>query len=245
MAVKSILYNSHTLQVSYEILNPQGKLDIIILHGWGSNKEIMKNSFGKYMDSFRHIYIDLPGFGKSTCNISLDTYDYARIVELLMAQISAKKDIVLGHSFGGKVGVLLKSDVLILVGSAGIKLPKPLKIKAKIAFFKVAKVFGIEKLRSAFMAEDAKTLSKPMYETFKTVVNENFEKEFKKYKGSALVCCGHEDTATPVVTAERIFDAIENSQLLEYEGDHFFFTKHAESISQEIEATVLKTLEHN
>ena len=43
MAVKSIQHMQHTFDISYEILNPSAKIDLIILHGWGSNKNIMKN----------------------------------------------------------------------------------------------------------------------------------------------------------------------------------------------------------
>ena len=187
MAVKSIQYNQHTLDISYEILNPQASVDLIILHGWGSNKNLMKKSFSPYMDSFRHIYIDLPGFGSSTCNLTLTTKDYARIIELFMIHINASKDIILGHSFGGKVATLLEPKVLVLVSSAGIYVPKPLSIKLKIMVFKLFKLLGLSKLRSLFVADDAKSLSEPMYQTFKNVVNEDFSDEFSSYGGTALL----------------------------------------------------------
>lgn len=242
MAIKSIQYKQHTFDISYEILNPQAKVDIIILHGWGSNKALMKKVFEHDMQAFRHIYIDLPGFGKSTCSTPLTTPDVARIVELLMIHMNASKDIILGHSFGGKVALLLEPKVLVLVASAGIYIAKPLKIQLKIALFKILKVFGFAKLRSFFVAEDAKELSKPMYETFKTVVNEDFTDEFSHYEGSALLCWGKEDTATPLSSAEKIHSLIKDSQLDVYDGDHYFFMEHAADISKKIEATFLNTL---
>ena len=159
MAIKSVQHNQHTFDISYEIINPDAQVDLIILHGWGSNKNLMKQTFSPFMDSFRHIYIDLPGFGNSTCSTSLKTSDVARIVELFMIHINASKDIILGHSFGGKVALLLDPKVLVLVASAGIYITKPLKVQAKIAIFKVLKVFGFAKLRSLFVADDAKALS--------------------------------------------------------------------------------------
>lgn len=244
MAVKSIQYNQHTLDVSYEIINPDAQVDIIILHGWGSNKNLMKKSFASHMDSFRHIYIDLPGFGGSTCNVALKTKDYARIVELLMIHISASKDIVLGHSFGGKVAVLLEPKVLVLVSSAGIYIPKSFKVKAKIALYKALKVFGLTRFRSIFVADDAKHLSEPMYQTFKNVVDEDFSIEFTNYYGKALLCWGRDDSATPLTSATVIDDLIEDSTLKVYDGDHYFFMKQAEEVSREIESIFLKTLEH-
>ncbi len=245
MAIKSIQFNQHTLDISYEILNPNAKVDLIILHGWGSNKGLMKKTFSSYMDSFRHIYIDLPGFGNSTCNLTLSTADYARVVELLMIHLNAQKSIIAGHSFGGKVALLLEPQVLVLLSSAGIYVSKPFKIQAKIALFKVLKLLGFTKLRKLFVADDAKELSEPMYQTFKNVVNEDFSTEFSDYKGKALLCWGIDDTATPLSSGEKINSLIEDSRFMPYSGDHFFFMNHAEDISKNIEKTFLKTLEHN
>lgn len=243
MAVKSIQYNHNTLDISYEIVNPQAKVDLIVLHGWGSNKNLMKQTFSAYMTSFRHIYIDLPGFGKSTCNSALKTTDYARIVELLMIHLNASKDIILGHSFGGKVALLLEPKVLVLVASAGIFIPKALKIRLKIELFKVMKLFGLSKFRELFVAQDAKQLSEHMYQTFKNVVDEDFSDEFAEFSGKALLCWGKEDTATPLSSAKKIDSLIKDSTLKVYEGDHYFFMKNGEDISKQIEEAFLKTLE--
>lgn len=242
MAVKQIRYNQKILDISYEIINPTATVDLILLHGWGSNKNLMKQSFGAHMKGFRHIYIDLPGFGKSTCCMALKTSDVARIVELLMIYINASKDIILGHSFGGKVALLLEPKVLVLVGSAGIYIEKPLKIKFKIMLFKMLKIFGFAKLRTMFVSDDAKTLSEPMYQTFKNVVNEDFTYEFEHYKSKALLCWGEDDTATPLSSGEKIHSLIEDSKLTVYDGDHYFFMKHAKAISKDVEETFLSTL---
>jgi pimeloyl-ACP methyl ester carboxylesterase len=242
MAVKSIQYKQHTFDISYEIINPQAKVDIIILHGWGSNKNLMKQTFSPYMDTFRHIYIDLPGFGNSTCSSALTTADAARIVELFMIHINAKKDIILGHSFGGKVALLLEPQVLVLIASAGIYTPKSFKVQVKIALFKTLKIFGFSKLRSLFVADDAKQLSEYMYQTFKNVVNEDFSDEFSKYEGKAILFWAKEDTATPLSSGEKIHELIKDSKLEVYEGDHYFFMKTAQDISKKIESCLLETL---
>ena len=235
MAVKRIVYNKCTYSISYEIVNPSASHDLIILHGWGSNKEIMKQAFGKFSKDFRHIYIDLPGFGASTNDTELNTQEYAHIIDAFIENLGAKKDVILGHSFGGKVATLLNPKLLVLVASAGILLPKPLSIKLKIAMFKLFKPFGITKLRKLFVAQDAQELSHAMYETFKTVVNEDFSPQFKAYQGKAFLCYGTEDTATPVLAGEQIDNLISNSLLNIYSGDHFFFMKEASNIAKEID----------
>jgi len=242
MAVRSIQYNQHTFDISYEIVNPEAKVDLIVLHGWGSNKNLMKQTFAPYMKGFRHIYIDLPGFGNSTCCCSMTTTDVARMVELFMIHINASKDIIVGHSFGGKVALVLEPKVLVLIGSAGIYIPKSFKVRIKIALFKTLKVFGFTKLRSLFVADDAKELNEYMYQTFKNVVNEDFSDEFAMYDGKALLCWGKDDTATPLSSGEKIHTLVKDSKLEVYDGDHYFFMKHGEDISQKIEATFLETL---
>lgn len=244
MAVKSVQYKQHTFSISYEILNPSAHYDIIFLHGWGSHKNLMKHAFSAHLKQFRHIYIDMPGFGNSTCNMPLSTEDYATILESFISMIEADKMIILGHSFGGKVATLLNPEFLVLVASAGILVPKPFKIRAKIALFKLLKFTGLTGLRRLFIAPDAQGLSQPMYETFKSVVNEDFSDKFRAYKGKALLCFGHQDTATPMWTAYKIAELISGSQVVEFDGDHYFFLEQSGSVAKEIEKIVLKSLEH-
>ena len=242
MAVKSIRYLGESFNISYEIINPQAKVDMTILHGWGSSKEIMKGTFGSQMQEFRHIYIDLPGFGKSTAPIALTTKDVAKVVELFMISINAKRDIILGHSFGGKVALLLHPTLLVLVASAGIYIPKSLNVRLKIATTKLLNFCGLSRFRSLFVAEDAKKLTPQMYETFKNVVNEDFSEEFRAFQGKALICFAKEDTATPLSSGEKIAGLIEESQLEVYEGDHFFFIKNGQDIAKKSEEIFLATL---
>jgi len=235
MALKSVVYKNSTFEISYEILNAGAELDFVLLHGWGSNKELMRGSFAPYMKKFRHIYIDMPGFGKSSCDIVLTTADYAQIMELFLAEIKVSKDIILGHSFGGKVATLLKPKLLVLVGSAGIFVKKSLKIRTKIALFKTLKVFGLAKFRSLFVAEDAKALSEEMYETFKNVVDEDFSEKFKSFDSKALLFWGRDDTATPLSSAESIASLMSDATLEVYDGDHYFFMKNSADIAKKIE----------
>ena len=47
-------------------------------------------------------------------------------------------------------------------------------------------------------------MSHEMYETFKNVVDEDFEDSFSASKSKALCFWGKEDTATPLYTGEKI-----------------------------------------
>ena len=234
MALKEISYKEKTFNLSYEILNPTQEIVLLVLHGWGSNKEIMKQAFGKTLTEYKHLYLDLPGFGHSSNEIILTTQDYVAIVKLFLEALDVKPMIAMGHSFGGKVSTLLKPPCLVLLSSSGILVEKPLSVKLKIALVKLLKPLGLAKIRSWFVAPDAKGMNHAMYETFKNVVNEYFEDNFAKSKSRVLCFWGKADTATPLFTGEKIASLIEDSHFYPLDGDHFFFLYHTAFISQTI-----------
>ena len=234
MASKEITYKEQTFQLSYELVNPAKSEVLLVLHGWGSNKEIMKQAFGKLLPDYKHIYLDMPGFGKSSNEMILTTEDYAEIVQLFLDTLKVKAKIAMGHSFGGKVATLLHTPCLVLLSSAGIVTEKPWSVKVKIATFKLLKPLGFTKIRQLFVAPDAQGMSHEMYETFKNVVDEDFEETFSASNSKALCFWGKEDTATPLYTGEKIAGLIADSQFYPLEGDHFFFLKHAAFIAQTI-----------
>jgi pimeloyl-ACP methyl ester carboxylesterase len=105
-------------------------------------------------------------------------------------------------------------------------------------FFKIFKNIGLAKFRSLFVAEDAKTLSHEMYETFKNVVDEDFSEFFAQRKNKALLFWGRDDSATPLSSAKAINLLLQNSTLKTYDGDHYFFMKNAKDIAEEIESSL-------
>jgi len=234
MASKEIHYKEQPFQLSYELVNPTQESILLVLHGWGSNKEIMKQAFAKTLPEYKHIYLDMPGFGKSTNEMILGTKDYAHIVKLFLDELGVVPTIAMGHSFGGKVSTLLNTPCLVLLSSAGVVTEKPWSVKIKIATFKLLKPLGMKKIRELFVAPDAQGMSHEMYETFKNVVDEDFEASFVKSKSKALCFWGKEDTATPLYTGEKIAGLIENSEFYPLDGDHFFFLTHKDFIAKTI-----------
>ena len=239
MAVRKVKIDSMDFDISYEIFNKDKNIDLIILHGWGSNKEVMKSAFLKFMPNFRHIYIDMPGFGKSSNDYSLTTNLYFNIIDRFLKDLGAKKDIVIGHSFGGKVALLLRPKLLVLLSSAGIVAKKPFKVRAKIALFKALKPLFGDRFYKLFATKDVEGMSKNMYETLKNVVDEDFSSIFKSYDKESLIFWGREDKTTPLESGKKIASLMKGSLFFEMEGDHYFFLKNAKEISKKIEEKVL------
>lgn len=232
MAIKNINLNNQNFEINYEILNPQQKETIVFLHGWGSNKEVMKTAFGDVLSNFKHIYIDMPGFGKSTNNYALTTKNYKDIMEIFLASLSFQTNdlIIAGHSFGGKVATLLNPKHLVLISTAGILEEKTTKVKAKIKLTKLANKIGLSFFSKLFRSKDVHLMSENMYSTFKNVVDENFIKEFQRYSGIATILWGKNDTATSLESGKYIHKLIKNSKFYDFDGDHYFFLKYGKDI---------------
>ncbi len=221
MALRKIKVDGKEFEIHYDILNPAKSKNIIFLHGWGSNKEIMK-VFSENFNDYRHIYIDMPGFGKSPNPYVLTTKDYAKIIDTFLNELDVSKDIIIGHSFGGKVSTLLKPELLVLLASAGIVMPKPLRVRIKIKTYKLLKNLGLSKFRKFFVSDDAKGMSENMYETFKRVVDEDFSDVFANYKGKVLIFGGDEDTAVPPEAVKKQGELLK-SKVIMLSGNHYFF----------------------
>lgn len=236
MAVKEVKYGGKIYRISYETINPANKDVALFLHGWGANKEIMKKAFGVYFKDFRHVYVDMPGFGASSMHGALATKDYAKIMKSFLDELGANPKIIFGHSFGGKVATLLNPQYLALLSSAGIVAKKPLWVRFKIALFKFLKLFGLGFLYKFFATKDVKGMSKTMYETLKNVVDEDFSSKFADFGGKAFIFWGEEDKATPLKSGERVSRLIKNSEFHALKGDHFFFLLHARYIDGVVNA---------
>ena len=236
MAIKQIVKNNQTFEISYEILNHTKKDIIIFLHGWASNKEIMIQAFGTYLKEYKHIYIDMPGFGKSRNNYILNTVDYSDIIKsfLQSLKIDPLNSTIVGHSFGGKVATLLKPKKLVLLSSSGIIEQKSSKTLLTIRMAKIFNKCGLSKVTKLLRSKDVNMMSEAMYETFKNVVDEDFSSQFAKYDGEALLFWGEKDTATILSSGQKIDKLIKNSKFTSYDGDHYFFLKYADDICNKI-----------
>jgi pimeloyl-ACP methyl ester carboxylesterase len=145
-------------------------------------------------------------------------------VDAFLNELKVKKEVIVGHSFGGKVATLLNPNLLVLLSSAGIVMPKPLSIRMKIKLFKLLKKLGLSRFREFFVSKDARGVSENMYETFKNVVDEDFGEVFKNYKGRVLIFGGNKDTAVPPEAVKKQSELFK-SKFIMLNGDHYFFFK--------------------
>ncbi|MGV3345251.1 pimeloyl-ACP methyl ester esterase BioH [Enterobacteriaceae bacterium LUAb1] len=79
----------------------EGKLDLVLLHGWGLNAEVWGDIVSRLNAHFRLHLVDLPGYGRSKGYPALPL---AEIADVLHAQ-APQRAIWLGWSLGGLVAM--------------------------------------------------------------------------------------------------------------------------------------------
>ena len=214
--------------------------DVLLLHGWGCSLEIWKTLQGQLEQKYRVTSIDFPGFGKSDEPKTVwGVEEYTQCTEKLIEALNLKDPVLIGHSFGGRVSILLASrnaniKKIILTDSAGVK-PQNTKISVSRVFSKMkklsSKIIGenlTEKLVKPFAnslaSEDYKNASGMMKEILKKVVDEDLQHVMPNIKAYTLLIWGEKDTATPVSDAQIMAKLIPDSGLVVFPGcTHYSF----------------------
>lgn len=194
----------------------KGKTNIIILPGWGDTRYTFNKIIDVLKDFFTIYILDYPGFGKSSFpKRDLSIYDYALLIKDFIKINGIDNPILIGHSFGGRIGILLAGlyriniKKMILIDAAGIKRKKKLKVKLKQTVYKFLKKIGYilpkrikakyqNKLIKIFGSTDFKNLDENIRKTFIKVINEDLSKYLTNITTSTLLIWGENDLDTPL-----------------------------------------------
>lgn len=230
----------------------ENKTPLLILHGWGSNKQVMM-PLAKQLADIRDCYVlDLPGFGNSSVppeawNID----DYADLVQQFTQDLEIKPADLLAHSFGGRIALKLcdRPDAkqlinkVLITGGAGMKprrdfsyyLKKYTAKSLKVPFYILPSNLrekALEKLRQtslwkALGSSDYSKLSGVMRETFVQTVTEYLEPCLPDIPHEVLLLWGENDDAAPLYQAERMEKGIENAALvvIDHAGHYAFLDR--------------------
>ncbi|HSH36039.1 alpha/beta hydrolase [Schnuerera sp.] len=227
--------NIENIKINY-ICEGKGK-DVLVLHGWGANINTVLSIVNLLKPHFKVYALDLPGFGESQApNKAFDSQDYTRIVKKFLDKMKIEKIILIGHSFGGKLSILLGSkypdnvEKIVLINSAGL-IPKrgfkyylkvysfkTLRFLYKIIFFWVNEEKKMGKIYKKFGSTDYKEADGIMRKTLVKVVNEDLHPILKRIQSPTLLIWGDKDTATPLYMGKTMEKEIPDSGLVVLEG---------------------------
>ena len=219
-----MIKNIKNIDINYiQYGNPKGK-NIVLLHGWGQNIEMMK-PIGDNLEDFHITILDFPGFGESSePEHALTIYDYTDILEELLNELNIKNPIVMGHSFGGRVAIVYASrnkvEKLVLFGAPCVREER--KSVKETVLKGLKKLPGMnslgEYMKKFIGSEDYRNASPVMRETLVNTVNEDLSDCAKKIETPTLLIWGTNDQAAPIEDAKKLETLLVDGALIELPG---------------------------
>lgn len=209
-----------------------GDICAMFLHGWGQNSASLKNIYDNVRLSV--IAVDIAESVPST----YDIYSYALDIFELISKLNYKKYILVGHSFGGRLAIILSAlcDIniskIILIDSAGIIPRRTLRYRLNVTFYKVLKALHIT---ANLGSSDYRNLSPDTKKVFVRIVNEDLRYLLPKIENKTTIFWGKDDIDTPIYMAKIFKNDIRHSKLVTFSGGHFAYNLHSHMIAKTIE----------
>jgi pimeloyl-ACP methyl ester carboxylesterase len=188
--------------------------DVVGLHGWARTREDLTG----LLAGFNAVVFDLPGFGASPPPPEAwDSAAYATLVAGAMATLG-RPQVVLGHSFGGRIAVRLAAGWPELVSGlvlSGVPLFQQ-KSTPKLSYRMARWGHGhglipdsrMEKMRQRHGSRDYRQTSGVMRGTFVRLVNESYTEDLGRITCPVELVWGQNDTEAPPYNAERAAAAL-------------------------------------
>lgn len=211
--------------------------DIVLLHGWGQNIEMMKPLGDNLSSDHRITIIDLPGFGLSAEPDSvLSVFDYADVVYELLNDLKIDNPIIMGHSFGGRIAIVYASkykvNKLVLFGSPCVRHEYK---SFKQSFYKKLKKVKLFKplvnvMKKYVGSDDYKNASPMMRDILVKTINQDLSEYARKIKCSTLLIWGDNDEAVPVNEAKELDSLLVDSALIILPGTHYCYLENLNQV---------------
>lgn len=193
---------------------------LVFLHGWGGDLRSFAGAYSAACDwGVNAVNIAFP----KTVPADWGIYDYAAFTERVLQRLNVADPILIGHSFGGRVAVILaaqdKCKKLVLTDSAGLKPRFDIRKKYKIAKYRYRVKHG--KPLDGMGSIDYNNTEASMRGVFVRIVNSHLDKLLPFIKCRTLIVWGKDDKDTPPYMARRFKRGIADSTLVFVDGGHY------------------------
>lgn len=230
---------------------------IIMLHGWGASAELVLPLAKRLIPRgyVAHV-LDLPGHGDSPEPPNAwSVMEYTQLVVAYMKHQNIARAHLFGHSFGGRISIVLGAtypqlvDKIVLCDAAGIRPKTPLAKKMRLSAYKSLrdglKLVGLRGLsdqlrgwyNKKYGSADFLATSGIMRDTFLRVVNEDLSDYAKKISAPTLLIWGEKDQDTPLWQAKTLEKLIPDAGLVVYpNAGHYSYLEFPDQTAQAMHA---------
>jgi pimeloyl-ACP methyl ester carboxylesterase len=219
------------LEVAYRASGSAGSAfpPVLMLHGWGASLEAVQGIQSGLEGAFYVVALDLPGFGQSEPPPSVwGSPEYAALVREVVERLGLGRVHLIGHSFGGKVGIYLAArwpelvERLVLVNSAGIRPRRTARYYVKVGAYKAARRLArstplAEPLLARFGSTDYRQAGR-MRPILVRVVNEDIRPLLPRVQAPTLLVWGERDDETPLAGGQLMERLMPDAGLVVFPG---------------------------
>lgn len=216
---------------------------VLLLHGWGTSSELFVPILDRLQAGRRLIVPDLPGFGETPPPAEpWSVHEYAAWVIALLDRLGVSRCDVIGHSNGGRIGIVLAADQparvrrLVLTASSGIRPRHGLRYRYRVASYKALRRAqqatalpravreAAQRRADRRGSDDFRAASGTMRATLVRLVNEDLTTMLPRVAAPTLLIWGDGDDATPLHDAKVMERLIPDAGLVVFEGaGHFAY----------------------
>ena len=237
------------IRLSFNKKGKKGR-SVLLMHGWGQNKEMM-DFIAEHLSAHFTVYnFDLPGFGESDePNDAWGSFEYAEFIHKFCEKKKIEDPIIIAHSFGCRIALQYayryKVHKMCLTGAAGVRDSRGINYYFKVYSYKAGKKImslkPLEKYKEKFMknagSDDYRNTSGVMRSTFVKIVNEDLKPLLNEIDTETLLVFGENDEATPVAKGKLMEKLMPNAALVVFENDdHFAYFHQAQRFNMVLDA---------
>ena len=198
---------------------PYGKspVRVVFLHGWGRRGHDFADAAAQLaQEGIGSVAFDLPGFGSSPLpTVAGGARHYADLLLPALAELGTGPFVFVGHSFGGRIAVVLgarrpelvKSLVLtgvpLLRKQTTSKSPRMYRLLRSLNKSHLVSDATMERARQRYGSTDYKNASGILRDVLVATVNESYEEELAALRAPVVMVWGSNDMDVPVAIAER------------------------------------------
>jgi len=220
--------------LNYELIGQEDPT-IVFLHGWGLSGSSFDGVINRLTRNQKVLKLDFFSFGKSdSAEEWFDTYEYAYHVFLLLNELGISNIKIVGHSFGGRIAMILASifnisvSAIVLTSSAGINRFNIIKT-IKIKYYKFIKFLASKNLISKrrlqkYGSGDYKKLDELNKKVFVKVVNQDLMFLIKNIRCKSYLVWDKKDNITQYWICKKLCKTLINpNKIIFKSGKHFTY----------------------